>query len=160
MKMKLNNTIFNTVTVKAFEVESAKSILIICLLHIWTSLLGQSFEPRIMSIEAMQAELSLIHRKLNAVHPEPYHYVAKDTFDARVNRLRNCLLSITAEEWYLKLSDLIASLHDGHTGLYYNQEERKRYFRFPGENAGFSIRTRSKAALFPTRARRLYFESE
>jgi len=114
-----------------------KSLLTLVLLNTCTPTFGQSFEARMMDVKSMQEELTYVQQKLNAVHPEPYHHVSKDTFDRRVERLRSQRTPITTEQWYVHLSALISSLNDGHTALLYNQDERQRYFKQGGTTLPF-----------------------
>lgn len=114
--------------------------LLFCIVHnVSSSLLGQTFKPRLMEVKSMQEELIFVQNKLNEVHPEPYHYISKEKFDDRLNALQGNLSPMSLEQWYLQLSMLISSLHDGHTGLYYDQNERERYFKQDGKLIPFLI---------------------
>lgn len=93
---------------------------------------GLSFEPRTLDAAQMQRDLRFLQTKLNTIHPEPYHHLNKDQFDAMVNRLDANLAPMSSKEWYVKLADLVSSLHDGHTAVFYNQDERQQYFNEGG----------------------------
>jgi len=103
------------------------------------SMIAQTFESRVLDASLMQEELSFIQRKLNEIHPEPYHYISKQTFDERVKKMQSDLSSMTKEQWFIRLSTLISSLHDGHTTIRYDDNERTRYYQEGGKTLPFSL---------------------
>jgi len=48
---------------------------------------GYAVESRAMDVQSMQQDLRFVQTKLNTIHPEPYHHLGKDEFDAMVDRL-------------------------------------------------------------------------
>lgn len=115
-------------------------LLLFCIVHNFSSsLLGQTFKPRLMEVKSMKEELIFVQNKLNEVHPEPYHYTSKQKFDESLNALQGNLRPMSLEQWYVQLASLISSLHDGHTGIYYDQNERERYFKQDGKLLPFMM---------------------
>ena len=116
-----------------------KILFVLALICPCSLVLSQSFESRIMDIKSMQEELTFIQNKLNEVHPEPYHYISKADFEQGLARLKSNLKPMTKEQWYVELAGLIAALHDGHTGLYYPDEDRQKYFDLGGKTFPFWV---------------------
>jgi hypothetical protein len=92
-----------------------------------------------MDVQSMQQDLRFLQTKLNTIHPEPYHHLHKDEFDAMVDGLASNLTPMSSGAWYVKLSGLVSSLQDGHTALLYNQDERQRYFKEGGTTLPFLV---------------------
>ena len=116
-----------------------KILFVLALICPCSLVLSQSFESRIMDIKSMQEELTFIQNKLNEIHPEPYHYISKADFEQGLARLKSNLKPMTKEQWYVELAGLIAALHDGHTGLYYPDEDRQKYFDLGGKTFPFWV---------------------
>lgn len=87
----------------------------------------------------MQQDLRFLQTKLNTIHPEPYHHLRKETFDGMVDDLASKLTPMSSGEWYAKLSGLVSSLQDGHTALFYNQDERQQYLNEGGTTLPFIV---------------------
>lgn len=130
--MNLDKTTFIPDAPKGTGFQAAKLFFILSLLSPGSSTLGQTFEPRMLDVKSMQEDLVFVQNKLNEIHPEAYHHLPKDTFDARIDRIGSGLAPMSAEQWYVKLASLISALNDGHTSIYYSQDERLRYFRQGG----------------------------
>lgn len=92
-----------------------------------------------MDVQSMQQDLRFVQTKLNTIHPEPYHHLGKDEFDAMVDRLEGSLAPMSSRDWYVKLSELVSSLQDGHTAVLYNQDERQKYFNEGGTTPPFLV---------------------
>jgi hypothetical protein len=118
---------------------SIKLLLLCILFSLSDTILGQSFEHRLMDVKSMQEDLTFIQNKLNEIHPEPYHFISQSDFGQRVENLKNNLNPMTKEDWYVKLANLIATLHDGHTVLIYPYEYRQKYFDQGGKIFPFHI---------------------
>lgn len=116
-----------------------KPVLFLLLTCIHVALIGQTFEPRMLDVKSMQEELDFFQNKLNTIHPEAYHHISKESFNERLNKLRNSLQPLSTEQWYVKLAALTASLHDGHTCLLYNSDERQRYLKDGGTVLPFFV---------------------
>lgn len=101
--------------------------------------LAQPSADPVMDRTQLLEELLWVQKKLNEIHPEPYHYVSQANFGRQVERLKSNLNPMTKEDWYVNLAGLIASLHDGHTGLYYRDEDRQKYFEQGGKILPFWI---------------------
>ncbi|HAD15253.1 MAG TPA: hypothetical protein DCF33_22735 [Saprospirales bacterium] len=84
-------------------------------------------------------ELTWVQNKLHEVHPEPYHFISQKEFEERMERVKSNLKPMTKELWYVELAGLIAALHDGHTALYYPNEDRAQYFKQGGKVFPFWI---------------------
>ena len=100
---------------------------------------GYAIESRTMDVQSMQQDLRFVQTKLNTIHPEPYHHLGKDEFDAMVDRLEGSLAPMSSRDWYVKLSELVSSLQDGHTAVFYNQDERQQYFNEGGTTPPFLV---------------------
>ena len=124
-----------------YDISSKVHFAIILAITSYMHVIGhaQSYQSRMIEVPAMQEELSFIQRKLNEIHPEPYHYISKQTFDERVEKMQSDLSSMTKEQWFIRLSTLISSLHDGHTTIRYDDNERTRYYQEGGKTLPFSL---------------------
>ena len=100
----------------------------------------KQFSTTMLEVAQMRQELDFLEKKLKDVHPEPFHYLTEVEFNNRLSGLRNKLPeSMTREKWYLELARLIASLHDGHTAVFYPDEFRREYFQQGGKIMPFRI---------------------
>lgn len=98
------------------------------------------YTDSVIGSDQLLEELNLIQQRLNEVHPEPYHYLSRHSFEEKVEFLRKNIEPMSREKWYLKLSMLIAELHDGHTTIRYPYTFRQQYFRQGGKVMPFSVR--------------------
>jgi|GEM_PF-1386709 C-terminal processing protease CtpA/Prc len=100
----------------------------------------KEFSTKILDAAQMRQELDFLEKKLKDVHPEPFHYLTEVEFNNRLSGLRNSLPeSMNREKWYLELARLIASLHDGHTAVFYPDDFRREYFQQGGKIMPFRI---------------------
>ena len=118
------------------------SILLILLLNPLVFVFAQSFSPRVMEVDLMKEELSLVRSKLIRIHPEPFHFLSFEDFEEKISNLKNRLEPMPVEQWYVHLASLISSLQDGHTVLLFNQEDRRRYFDQGGKILPFLVQVK------------------
>lgn len=68
--------------------------------------------------EQFYQDLSFVANELPRLHPGWYTNVSRTDFDTALHRLENEYERLTAEEFYTRLSALIALARDGHTSIY------------------------------------------
>jgi hypothetical protein len=113
--------------------------LIVCGLCHAHLLFAQPSANPVIERALLLEELVWVQKKLNEIHPEPYHFVSQSDFEEKVEALKRNLKPMTKEEWYVELAGLISALHDGHTGLYYPDEDRQKYFDLGGKTFPFWV---------------------
>ncbi|QHT65872.1 peptidase S41 [Rhodocytophaga rosea] len=65
--------------------------------------------------EQLQADFDLFRKALHEVHPQPYLYTSKSTFDSLFTATRARLNQPMSQQgFYTSMTPLIAALHDGH----------------------------------------------
>ena len=64
----------------------------------------------------LKTDVDYIHHKLEKLHPDLYHYISKKELDFKFDSLKSTLTSpLTSNDFYFKLSPVIASIKQGHT---------------------------------------------
>ena len=66
--------------------------------------LAQPSADPVMNRTQLLEELLWVQKKLNEIHPEPYHYVSQANFGQQVERLKSNLNPMTKEDWYVNLA--------------------------------------------------------
>jgi C-terminal processing protease CtpA/Prc len=85
----------------------------------------------ILSVDQMKKDLDFAYRKLLENHVNPYLYVSKVKLERLYKKIRSNLKKpLTRHEFYLAVSGLVTTLHDGHTAIdfpmtYYYEYEKK-----------------------------------
>ncbi len=65
--------------------------------------------------EAWQNDLDYLVQRIEIMHPDPYAYIVKEEFHKRKQKLQNDIPGLSDVDIVLSISDLIATLQDGHT---------------------------------------------
>lgn len=64
----------------------------------------------------LKSDVDYIQHKLEKLHPDLYHYIAKKDLDYKFDSLRSSLTTpMTSSDFYFRLSPVIASIKQGHT---------------------------------------------
>jgi hypothetical protein len=70
-------------------------------------------------------DIAFVNRQIAEKHPLPFRRVDQESFDAAAAALEDDLPRLTGDQAAVRLMEIVASLHDGHTSL------------FPGSQSGF-----------------------
>jgi len=64
----------------------------------------------------LQKDIDFVHHKLESLHPDLYHYISKKDLDYKFDSLKTSLTTpMTSNEFYFRLSPVVASIKQGHT---------------------------------------------
>lgn len=75
---------------------------------------AQIDKPR--SAHDLKQDVDYIQHKLKKLHPDLYHYISKKDLDYKFDSLRASISSpLTSNDFYFRLSPVIASIRQGHT---------------------------------------------
>jgi C-terminal processing protease CtpA/Prc len=67
----------------------------------------------------LKADVDFTYRKLQRLHPKLYWYISKKELDYKFDSLKSSLVKpMTSFEFYKKISPVIASIRQGHLGVY------------------------------------------
>ncbi|PCJ97598.1 MAG: peptidase S41 [Flavobacteriaceae bacterium] len=79
------------------------------------------------SSESLHKDVDYVYKKLQNLHPRLYQFVSKEVLDRKFDSLKKTIdQPIGSEEFYYKLSPIVAEIHQGHIAMGYPQ---KRYTR-------------------------------
>lgn len=117
---------------------------IIYLLLVSSSCFAQiSVEQKIFSPGELKQDLTFLFQKLEAIHPDLYHYTPKSKVDEARALVENELNQpMTRMAFARKVIPLISMLNDGHTSLTFPQEERKTFLKNGGKVFPLNVRIR------------------
>ena len=88
-----------------------KNLLIFCLL----CLIVQTYAQK-LTVTQMQQDLDYAYGKLNANHINPYLYISKAALQQKYQSVRGSLKQpLTKLQFYVKASELVTAMRDGHT---------------------------------------------
>src|SRR5665647_1798558 len=75
---------------------------------------AQIDKPR--SAHDLKQDVDYIQHKLKKLHPDLYHYISKKDLDYKFDSLRSSITTpLTSNDFYFRLSPVIASIRQGHT---------------------------------------------
>jgi C-terminal processing protease CtpA/Prc len=70
------------------------------------------------SVRDLKSDIDYIQHKLQKRHPDLYHYISKQELDDKFDSLRSSITTpLTSNEFYFRLSPVIASIRQGHTQI-------------------------------------------
>ncbi|MBV5281072.1 MAG: hypothetical protein JZU53_01425 [Paludibacter sp.] len=70
------------------------------------------------SVQDLKKDVDYIQRKLQKLHPDLYHYISKKELDDKFDSLRSSITTpLTGNDFYFRLSPVIASIKQGHTQI-------------------------------------------
>ena len=73
----------------------------------------------IRTVQELKSDVDFVQYKLEKLHPDLYHYISKNDLNYKFDSLRSSLISpMTSNEFYFKLSPVVASIRQGHTQTY------------------------------------------
>lgn len=67
--------------------------------------------------EAWREDLRFVQSEMPAVHPDLFHSLPREAFDASIDTLIQNLRALTQDEIIVELAEIVASIGDGHTRL-------------------------------------------
>lgn len=82
----------------------------------------------------LKTDVDYIRHKLEKLHPDLYHYISKEQLDYKFDSLKSSLTGpMTSNEFFFKLSPVIASIKQGHTQTFpltkkFKSTEKKAVF--------------------------------
>jgi hypothetical protein len=107
----------------------------------WLLLVGSPIFPAVaqsLSSTEARADLDFLHTTLRTLHPGYGFYTPALQLDRLADSLRQSLVAdLDYQDFYRKISPLVAALHDGHTTL----SHRRGYFSRRTRFLPFYIRT-------------------
>lgn len=70
------------------------------------------------SVRDLKSDIDYIQHKIQKRHPDLYHYISKKDLDYKFDSLRSSItIPLTSNEFYFRLSPVIASIKQGHTQI-------------------------------------------
>ncbi|MBX2944292.1 MAG: hypothetical protein KF725_00550 [Cyclobacteriaceae bacterium] len=119
--------------------------LTLCLLLISTLLVGQAnVTVKLYSPDELKTDIRFLIRTLENIHPNLYAATPKEKFYKDVKELEQGLTEpITRLEFARKLIPLTTALGDGHTSVYFPQEERSEFLKQGGKVFPFEVLIRN-----------------
>lgn len=110
-----------------------------------TLLLGQvNSTEKLYSPDELKTDLRFLVSKLENIHPNLYAAIPKEKFYQAVEALEQGLTEpITRLEFARKLIPLTTALGDGHTSVYFPQEERNEFLKQGGKVFPFDVLIRN-----------------
>jgi len=95
-----------------------KRILPVCFLlfSLALTLFAQSLED--LSTEEWRQDIRFLEEKLLSTHPNPFFYTDEGTFRGLLKSLDRDLEDLSFSEIYTRLTEIVASVGDGHTAIY------------------------------------------
>ena len=70
------------------------------------------------SVQDLKSDIDYIQHKLQKLHPDLYHYISKKDLDYKFDSLRSSITTpLTSNDFYFRLSPVIASIRQGHTQI-------------------------------------------
>src|SRR5665647_536752 len=79
------------------------------------------------SVQDLKSDIDYIQHKLQKLHPDLYHYISKKDLDYKFDSLRASISSpLTSNDFYFRLSPVIASIRQGHTQTFPLTKKLKR----------------------------------
>lgn len=71
------------------------------------------------SVKELKSDVDYVQHKLEKLHPDLYHYISKNDLNRKFDSLRAALtIPMTSNDFYFKISPVIASIKQGHTRLF------------------------------------------
>ncbi len=104
-------------------------------------------QKRKIEVKDLQKDIDFVEKKLKKMHPDLYWYITEEAFDNKFDSLRSVVTyPMTANEFYLKLSPVLASVRQAHMGISPMQpvadvtkEQKKRYKNSKGPFSQFGF---------------------
>jgi len=67
----------------------------------------------------LKKDVNYLHKKLQKLHPNLYWYITKQELDYKFDSLKTTITApMTSNEFYYKISPLLASIRQGHNGMF------------------------------------------
>ena len=69
-------------------------------------------------VEEWKHDIGFLEEKLSSTHPNPYFKTDEGTFRGLLKSLERDLENLSSSEIYTRLTEIVASIGDGHTAIY------------------------------------------